>query len=345
MSRKRNKRPIRVIPTSQKTYKRLTADEAGLVRNLNQRIPTVTADQVQVSGTEPLTYGVISDKTVTLDQALAARYIDLPVFEGEREVTDTHVQFLYDQMRRRLFNPLLVILSTAVYEGVEYKINGQHTCWAVQYMPAGFSIQVREIRYSVATPEQLRLLYSTYDRMRVRSDGHCTKVQLAGTAVMEGLHLRIVNQLVSSLKFWYFEASRDRNRVTPEQVAVVIQNEIPDLFRKVAQYAQTHQDFKHVRRAPVLAAVFATYDKVPTIAPQFWEPVATGVDLTKATDPRLRLRDLLMQSATNKSYGQQSKDFVHPEAMYRICIGAWNRWRKGEPVRVLRMTKERVAPV
>jgi hypothetical protein len=338
MSKKKDKQARKATKT--KTF---TADQAGLVNNPGQRKPTVKTDLLTVPGSAKLRYDILSDRTVVLDHALASRYIDLPIFPGEREVTDGQVQLLYDEMRKGTFNELLVILSTAVHNGVEYKINGQHTCWAVMFMPAQITLNVREIKYKVDSEQQMKLLYATYDRLKARTDAFCTKVILVGTPVMEGIHLSLVSKLTSGLKFWYFENESDRRRITPEQVAAIVQNELSALWRHTALCLQTHSsEHKHLLRTPVIAALFATFDKVPTLAPDFWNPVATGLGLEKKTDPRLKLRDFLLQS--DLKAGQGGKNYVPTESMYRVCIQAWNHWRKSSSVQVLRAPKERQKP-
>jgi hypothetical protein len=327
-----------------RTTKSLSAEQAGLVNNPGQRKPTVKTDLLMVQGSGKLRYEVLSDQSVVLDHARASRYIDLPIFPGERKVSDTQVQLLYDEMRKGTFNELLVILSTAVFNGVEYKINGQHTCWAIEFMPEAFSLNVREIKYKVESQQQLKLLYSTYDRLKARTDGHCTTVLLVGTPVMDGINTSLITKLTAGLKFWHFEHECDRRRITPEQINAIIQNELPQLWRRTALELQEYYlEQKHVARFPVIAAMFATFDKVPTVAPDFWTPVASGIGLEKKTDPRLKLRDMLMQSALTAT--QTGKDHVPPEQMYRMCLQAWNRWRRGENVQVLRTTKERQKPV
>jgi len=329
--------------TSHKT-KTLSADDVGLVNNPGQRKPTVKTELLTVPGSGKLKYEIVSDQSVSLDHTKAGLYIDLPIFPGEREVTDTQVQLLYDEMRKGTFNDLLVILSTAVFNGIEYKINGQHTCWAVQFMPGSFALNVREIKYRVDNEMQLKLLYSTYDRLKARTDGHLGKVQLVGTAVMEGISTSLISKLMSGLKFWYFQSESDRRRVSPEQMSAVVQNELPELWRSVGMCLQEYtSEHKHLTRFPVISAMFSTFDKVPTVAAEFWNPVGSGIGLERKTDPRLKLRDMLMQASLKATQG--GKDYVPPETMYRMCVQAWNRWRKGESVQVLRTTKDRQKPV
>ena len=332
----------------------VTAESVGLVNNPDQHIPVVHKDELEYAGLAKLKFDVLSDGIVTLDTKRAAEYIDLPIFPGEREVVDSHVQFLYDEMLKGTFNHLLVVLSTAVLNGVTYKINGQHTCWAVVYMAGkkkDYSLQVREIRYRVANEEQLKLLYATYDRLKARSDTHVSKVFLIGTKAAEGVANKLLSKLTGGFKFWFIDSDEARRRISPEQMAALIQREHTQLFNTVGQFTSKYLSNVIATRQPVLAAMLATFDKVPTKAPEFWTAVIEGLGLTTKTDPRYVLRESLMKVSTKvskytASNSKREKRYMTNEEMYRICISAFNKWRKGETSQAaLRATKDRIKPV
>jgi len=325
----------------------LTAEKLGLVHVPDQRIPTVHTGNLDLAGLGKLKIDVISDQAVTLDHAKALEYLDLPVFPGEREITDAHVQTLYDEMRKGTFNSLLVVLSSALLDGARFKINGQHTCWAVVNMPASFSLKVREIKYRVNSREQLKLLYGTYDRLRARSDSHMTKVFLADSPLTADLWMSEVPRGVNAFRHWHMSDPNKRNRTSPDQLAAVIQGEFADLFRTVMLFKQTFgAENAFARRIPVMAAMFATFFKLPTKASEFWQPVIDGLGLTAKTDPRYVLRDTLQHAVSGGSgRGRPSTRLMSVEDQYRVCLLAWNKWRKGETVRVaLRVPIERPKP-
>jgi hypothetical protein len=108
---------------------------------------------------------IVHNRPVTLDHAKALEYTELPLAPSATEVREAHVQFLLDAMRRGTFNPMLVLLATAVCDGKVYMINGSHVCRAVLSMPAGFSLEVREVHFRCPDEEQLRRLYMTYDQL------------------------------------------------------------------------------------------------------------------------------------------------------------------------------------
>ena len=295
-------------------------------------------DEVPVS---KLKFKVLSDEIVTLNDEKAAAYIELPIFDRERDAKDVHVQRLYDEMVRGTFNPLLVILATAEFEGVVYKINGQHTCWAKFDFP-GYCPKVREIRFKVDTAEDLRQLYSTFDRNLVRDDKHITLIGLSGNVHLKDFNNTLLKFVVTAFKFWVFATSGERKRCSPQDIAALIESKHLQLFRTVCDFVSHHVDGKKeampMRRVPVVAAMFETFNKVSTIAPQFWQPVCDGVGLDSKTDARWALRALLSAVKLSANKGRAMTE----EDMYRHCIPAFNRWRKGESTLQLRPTKERV---
>ncbi len=312
--------------TEQRT-KTLNPSVMGLHNNPDQFIPSVITTELDTTSLNKLKYEVLSDKTVTLDHAKAAEYIDLPIFQGERNVTEVWVQRLYDELRRGMFNPLLVILSTAILDGVRYKINGQHTAWATAYMPPSFSMQVREIHYKVQTAEQIKLLYATYDRLRPRTDAHATQVHLAGTKAAEGLWASALNKYCAAFRLWHIESDKQRSRFSPEQAAGVIQKEFGELFNRVGNFVQSFHPSDIARRMPVVAAMFATFNVVPTKAAEFWKPVLDGIDLSSKSDPRWQLREWLMKSHMRTAGGKRP---YTSEDCLRICLMCWQKWRKGQ---------------
>lgn len=330
--------------------KQLTAADLGL-SNPNQKIPVIVRGTMDIKGLDKLRAEVLSDRRIKYTHNKAVEYCELPIFAGEREVGDRHVQFLYDEMRKDTFNWLLVILASAIFEDITYKINGQHTSWALLNMPESYVPEVREVKFRVDSRDQLKLLYSTFDRLKARSDGHISKVLLADTPAAEGVYTSILSALAQGLKFWYIDSEAERRRTTPEQVMALATRDYAPLFRAVGLFAQEHiSTCKWVTRIPVVAAMFATFHKSAKIAPEFWKPVLDGLGLTSQTDARWKLRTLLQEMAGvghvrgSSRKARRDRIGIDAESVYRICVSSWNKWRKGEEVKVLIPTGSRVRP-
>lgn len=294
-----------------------------------------------------LNYKVLSDTTVILDEEKAASYIELPVFKGEREINEQNVQRLYDEMCKGTFNPLLVILSSCEFEGVTYKINGQHTCWA-KYYCEGYTPQVREIRYRVETEEDLRQLYATYDRNMGRSDAHLTMVELANNPHLRDIPNNIIKLATAGLKFWNFTSSADRRRCSPQDIASLATEKHLNLFLTVCGFIREHiegnRDAQFARRVAVIAAMFETFNKAATAAIEFWQPVINGINLNSKEDPRYLLRAFLLSVKVNSASSRRERS-VTDEELYNHCVPMFNKWRKGEKSKIIRPTQERVRAV
>jgi hypothetical protein len=284
----------------------------------------------------------VRDGAVVLTTAKAVEYIELRVFPGEREVSDTHVQTLVDEMNRGRFNWDVVILARAELRGVVYKINGQHTSWARLALPDEPSPSVREVVYRVGSDEQLKALYATFDRAKPRSDTHLTRLELLGTAATDGLSARTITKVTPGFKAWKYPNREDYRRVGPAEVAAIVNAQYPKLFNTVGKFfagvdvaAAPLAD-----RSPVLAALFETFDRFPSLAPEFWRDCLEGTNLVK-TDARWHLRKYLEASSLSRKGSNTDKKIVTNEEMYLTCLAAWNRWRKNEEVRALKPLEKR----
>lgn len=303
------------------------------VRTVGEHEVRIHAEPVTVDGENKLKYEILSDKIVLLDHARAVSYIELPIFAGERDVIESHIEKLRDLMARGQFNENLVVLSTAELNGVTYKINGQHTAWAVFCMPPAFKLEVREIRYRVKSVEQIKQLYATYDQALARTSAHLTKLQLVNTPETEGLTSHIIQRLAPGVRFWLYHTDDERKRVSPEQLALRIRHEFADTFRRVAEFMVQYPKARILRNRPVLAAILATYHKLPTRAEEFWGPVVGRLGLAEKTDPRYVLSEQLSGVTLNAGRRTGERKQVDPETLYTICIQAWSKWRNGEAVR------------
>ncbi len=287
---------------------------------------------------EQLKIKVVSDKTINFSREKAFKYLEMDTFQGERSVNERHVQFLYNAWAGGRFMWPHVILATCQLNGRQYRINGQHTCWMRVNIENGFFVklgeepQVREVVYEVQDEEQLRILYSTFDQNKTRTPAHVFRALMAGTPQAQDLWPSSLNKLNAGLKMWLFE--KDRHMVNSNDVATLVKEKHENLFRIVGLFLQSHDtDANFMKRAGVVAALFATFDKAGGKAPEFWDPVANGLGINDKTDPRYVLRDYLQthgQGTATARAVRTSLGFVGAEDTYRICIHAWNKWRKGE---------------
>jgi hypothetical protein len=263
-------------------------------------------------------------------------------FPGDRALKNRHVEYLISTMQRGTFHPEWVVIITAKCDGKVYRMNGQHTAWARIHMPAKWPCEVKHLEYEAKSMEDVRTLYSSIDRSSPRTRANVIESYLAGTPEFDGVKARTLRVVPQGFTFWFWKSKTERSAHDGDDVAYLLKTDWYDLAKKVCAFLDAHspKEHWHVFRAPVIAAMFATFHKAPQIAVEFWKPVADGVGIEQRSDPRLKLRNELMQAAVGIGGGGQSdKKKVAQEVMFRNCILAWNAHREGRTLSVLRGTE------
>lgn len=291
---------------------------------------------------EELKCELYSDRRITLTKERAYKFLELDTFQGERAVNEHHVQFLFDQQQIGRFMWEQVAICTADYNSKTYRLNGQHTCWMrVNMDDKDEDPQVRELCYKVKTEEDLRGLYCTFDRNKSRSPAHSLKALMVGTPIMDGLWIGNLKHITGGLRLWLFGDSPDAKRMPPEDIHALITEKYTELFRASSfLHKELVEAFPALKREAVCAAIIATMNSNPDKSREFWAPIATGLGFTEKTDARYQLRNWL-ETHVRKDRSSASLVIVTSEDTYRVCVQAWNRWRKGQQVSILRAPEER----
>lgn len=310
-----------------------------------ERPDRLPVDRPQLVPIDALTVRKFSDKQVEFTYDKAAEYSNLPIWEGERDVDSSNVERLISEMKKERFNWDNVVIAKCLYQGLIYKINGQHTAVARFAMPETPSPMVREILYATDQLGQLKALYSTFDRPKPRSNSHLTRVELAGSEAAEGLHGATIGLLSAGLKFWKYPDITDYKRIDPAEIAHLAMSDHSQLFNMVGKFYQSlDPDMAKllVQRRPAIAAMFETFSRYPAESVEFWKNMVEGTNLNK-DDARWHLRNYL---STANVDGRRSvktgKVVVDSEDLYRICMSAWKKWKGNEKVAMLRTTSKRL---
>lgn len=284
---------------------------------------------------------IISDNQVVFDEALAERFVDqekMKPFKAEREFSNSWIQYLFQQMRQGTFRFELVTLMSAELNGVEYRINGQQTCWAVlnwykhEYKKGSRRPVVRWIRYRCKTEEDLRLLYGTTDLGRARSRAHRIQSFIYDSPEFAGLSKPTLKLVSQSFSPW-LHGFGGGGVIASDEIVYLMKVKFYNLSLLVGRFFQASpgKTSKHIRRAPVAAAMMETWHKHQADSMEFWSKVRDGA-ISDPLDPRLKLCHYLMSSKVNAGRGgaNKSANTVDGEEMYRTCICHWNAWRKSK---------------
>jgi hypothetical protein len=280
-------------------------------------------------------------KTVEMSTDFAENFLEQYIeFAGERPFYESHVVYLARHMEARTFNWDLVALITCLWEGREYRMNGRHTAWARMEanLPKGTRTPVQWLRYEAKTEQDMRQLFATIDRGKGRNPGNVVVSYLAGRDEFPGYSKSLLKSMAEGLALWKWEESHIRQLHTGDERSYLLLTDHHKTALNVGQFVRESdpKDFKHLKRMPVLAAMFATFDKAPAVARGFWATVRDGTGITDKGDSRHALRNYLMQTAlAAKEHSSVDVRVVRQEEMYRACLMAWNAHRANKHLKTI----------
>jgi hypothetical protein len=284
-----------------------------------------------------------------LTHSAVKKFIDeCQTFEGYRSFSQSHANGLLSEMKAGKFRPEHVHICTCVVDDTIYRLNGQHTTWARLQMPTDWPCEVEFFFYEAENMDAMRALYAVTDRGRPLSQTAQTHSQLAGTPEFMSVKSRSLREVPKGLAFFLWEDPNERKTHDGVDIAQLMRTEYLDLALKVCAFLgeQSNRDLNHLMRPPVTAAILATFGKAPNIAKDFWQAVADGTGFSSKVDPRLKIRNELMESAVDFGRGAQSeKPKVSAELMHRRCITAWNAYREGRPLKKIQVKRGQPRPV
>lgn len=271
---------------------------------------------------------IISIKDVPLTPAFAREFLeDRKEFIGERKLREGHVEYLATEMARRTFLFELVNLAEADLNGEIIRLNGQHTSRArlEHEDDKSFSLPVRLIRYKVATENDLRNLYSKFDRHGIRTQNDLRIAQLRDFELWKGIGNGAIRWTSAGYPLYKWEDPKERKSHDIRERLLLLQTKDMELGVKVAKFITDYalgNGCDYLRRSSTVAALFGTIAKHPSEAYAWWQSIAEGV-FERSSDPGNKLRNELMVCVIGKESRTNKRTLNHEQAL-RMCIKAWN---------------------
>ncbi len=303
----------------------------------------IPVKQRSASFSPALKYKIMKDEEIAFTKEKAFEFLELKTFEGERSVREGHVQFLFDEYCSGRFLWQNVILASAkLPNGDVFRINGQHTCWMRVNVPEKnepLGVKARSMTYSVSTEEQLRSLYSAFDRGAPRSTGHIAKVIMLGGKTIEGIPPTMIGLLIAGFKLYFSDEKWKRERTSINEWIGMIEANYSTLVGLTGRFMSMHlYDCTFAKRSSVMASMYFTFEKNVEASTEFWTAVLSGIGLETKTDPRWQLRKYL---ETHGHSIMSGLDRVSQEEALCVCLTQWNHWREGNSVTTVKPVNAR----
>jgi hypothetical protein len=150
----------------------------------------------------------------------------------------------------------------------------------------------------------------------------------------------VLRQLSEGFSLWKWGVAQGTHH-DGDEISYLMATTYNGLALKIGNFIKSYQGVsaKHMKRSPVYAAMYGTFERSEAGSIEFWQAVSTGANL-EADDPRLKLRNHLMQHAVNAGRGGGSyKHMVAADEMLGWCEQAWNAWRSGKSLKFFKSVK------
>jgi hypothetical protein len=283
-------------------------------------------------------YQLVQAEVLPLTPELAREFRDLPGSPTERDLNGNRLQHL----RRKAEKGQLVTFhwAKAQLEDLWMRVNGQHSSTMLCELNGGFpeGIFVHVDSYRVDDADGLALLFRQLDdRKSGRSAADVAGAYQNLEDELRGRLAKPVGKLGIEAVTWY--------RRLIDGVQVKIGDEQYHLFHESALHQfllWLNEIFSiktpELRRVPVVAAMYGTFEKNEEEARRFWDQVARGGEQFEDSAPSTVLDEWLKTV-------KEERSSIKPGEYYRGCIYAWNAFRENKQLKDIRCDMRKAAQI
>lgn len=237
-----------------------------------------------------------------------------------------HVGYLAQAMKDGLFR--YGDIGIARMQGKQFQLNGQHTCHAIS--ETSLSQECIVETWEVENMEEMSILYRQYDpTYGGRKLGHLLAFETIALLGKE-FPAKVSNLIITALS------------LNDSSTMVMSTQQKTDLLKLHLEEARWLKKIvwveprpKFLLRGAVCSAMLRAWRVSRKDAERFWSDVRDGESLNRR-DPQKLLRDFLLSSSVNSGRGSQNKNNVSQHEMIYKSIVAWNAFRRGEQLTILK---------
>lgn len=271
-------------------------------------------------------------KTRRVTRALAEEFSGMTPAPHDRPLNATRAAILKTAVDKQLFRTCEWASAYCIETKQTYRINGKHTSTVLSAMNGEFpkNLSVIVEHYECDTLEDVANLYSTFDtRSSARSTGDINRIFAATCDAIADLPPRIIDLAVTGMSYELWEDNYshqppvDRAQLSIGNSAFVVW--LADIIRFGKDTSGQAKESRHLRRSPVVAAMFRTWKKSRQAATEFWKAVRDGTGKSPSSPDR-KLQLLLVGANVHNNQPSNSKSMGRRE-VYVKCLHAWNAWR------------------
>lgn len=270
-----------------------------------------------------------TEKLVIIKPKYAGSLLKFNNFVGQRNIRENHAVQLSQKMQDGRFH--VGNIALVHQNGDTLLADGQHQLTASVLAKVPFKAVLQEYHLNGEDdPNQLATVFSQFNVDCVRGRGDIAWIYACQLGWSDW-NRRVVTLLATALSLLHNVESHGEMRYYSEKLtkdqsaSLLVENQ------KVCQWVNSLDvaSHRHMKRAPAIAAMIATYRKAQKASDEFWRAVTAG-EMLKASDPQYRLREFLSNACLkHRSPSEAEKEQTTLRAVYAKSITAWNAWREG----------------
>lgn len=275
-------------------------------------------------------FRLVSSVTVPLTRDVAAEMRNLPPSPTERELSVKRVEFLRDRLMAGLFHP--PHWMKAVVDGKTFRANGQHSSEMLVKLDGNFpeGMQAHVDTFTCSDMSALALLFRQCDdRKSARSPADVAGAYQGLETALNDVPKYIAKIGAEGIA-WHRRNVRRLDGTPSGDDTYIVFNESSehDYLVWLGEVFPSGR-VQPLMKAPIFAAMYATYRVDQDAADDFWREVAGGGREYEEEYPATVLFDWYQRLADHEMK-------VKPRQLYQGAVYAWNALRNGKDIRDIR---------
>jgi hypothetical protein len=270
-------------------------------------------------------------KVLSLTKELARKFRDMDGVPSDRNLSVPRLEAYRKIAEAGLFRPLQWATAVCAETNGTYRVNGKHTSTLFAEegveIPDGLVAVVEQFKCD--TMEDLAKLYSGYDsRTMVRTTNDINKSFAAVDEDLAEIPVGIVSLCVTAIAYTKYGASYSA-KPAAERAEALFDPQNKQFVRWVADMV-IGSDSRHIKRSPVVSAMYDTWRKSHRAAADFWTAVRDHSGQNPSLPDRKIGKYLLTRTVNTGNGGRKNMggSACAPREMYVKCLHAWNAWRR-----------------
>lgn len=266
-------------------------------------------------------------KVVRITKKLAEEFRDMTPSPGDRNLSDKRRSRLQSHVTKHTMRPCVWAKVYCKADSKTYRVNGQHTSTVMAEANGEAKGLFAFVElYEADSLEDVASLYSTFDaRFNSRSQNDLNRSFSHSVETLDDIPGPIINVAISGLSFALWGESGSA-AAAPETRAALIPANAGFILWLHDRTSELGKDIRIVKRAPITAAMYRTYEKDKKAATEFWDAVIHGSG-SDFRSPDRKLHKYLLGTAIRSSSTERQR--AGRREMYVKALHAWNAWRRG----------------